>query len=72
MGEKRQLWSQRHPLRMGREVAFSFYLCFRFLLTYIFVCVYVLSPFSHVRLSATPQTVAHQPPLSMGFPKQEY
>ena len=43
MGEKRQLWSQRHPLRMGREVAFSFYLCFRFLLIYLCVCVRVKS-----------------------------
>ena len=27
---------------------------------------------SHVRLFATPGTVAHQAPLSMGFPRQEY
>ena len=27
---------------------------------------------SHVPLFVTPQTVAHQAPLSMGFPKQEY
>ena len=27
---------------------------------------------SHVRLFATPWTVAHQTPLSMGFPRQEY
>ena len=27
---------------------------------------------SHVWLSATPWTVAHQVPLSMGFPRQEY
>ena len=27
---------------------------------------------SHNRLFATPWTVAHQPPLSMGFPRQEY
>ena len=27
---------------------------------------------SHVRLLATPWTAAHQPPLSMGFPRQEY
>ena len=31
-----------------------------------------VSPSSHVQLSATPWTVAHQAPLSMGFPKQEY
>ena len=27
---------------------------------------------SHVRLYAIPWTVAHQAPLSMGFPRQEY
>ena len=27
---------------------------------------------SHVRLFATARTVAHQAPLSMGFPRQEY
>ena len=27
---------------------------------------------SHVRLFATPWTVAHQAPLPMGFPRQEY
>ena len=27
---------------------------------------------SHVQLCATPWTVAHQPPLSMGFSRQEY
>ena len=34
--------------------------------------VRVLSHLSHVRLFATPWTVAHQAPLSMGFPRQEY
>ena len=32
----------------------------------------MLSCFSHVQLFATPWTVAHQAPLSMGFPKVEY
>ena len=27
---------------------------------------------SHIRLFATPWTVAHQAPLSVGFPRQEY
>ena len=27
---------------------------------------------SHIRLFATPWTIAHQPPLSMGFSRQEY
>ena len=32
----------------------------------------LLSHFSCVRLCATPQTAAHQAPLSMGFSRQEY
>ena len=32
----------------------------------------VLNCFSRVRLLATPWTVAHQAPLSMGFTRQEY
>ena len=36
------------------------------------VCVCVLSCFSHVWLFATPWTIAHQSPLSMGFSRQEY
>ena len=32
----------------------------------------LLSHFSRVRLCATPWTVAHQSPLSMGFSRQEY
>ena len=38
-------------------------------LTYLDVSVYMLSC---VQLSATPQTVARQVPLSMEFPRQEY
>ena len=37
------------------------------------VCVYVcVKSLSHVRLLATPWTVARQAPLSMGFSRQEY
>ena len=32
----------------------------------------LLSHFSHVRLCVTPQTAAHQAPLSLGFSRQEY
>ena len=32
----------------------------------------VVQSFSRVQLFAIPWTVAHQAPLSMGFPKQEY
>ena len=41
------------------------------LCSHIFVCVSVKS-LSRVRLFATPWTVAHQAPLSMGFSRQEY
>ena len=34
--------------------------------------VHILSSFSRVWLCATPWTVAHQAPLSMGFSRQEY
>ena len=32
----------------------------------------LLSRFSRVRLCATPQTAAHQAPLSLGFSRQEH
>ena len=32
----------------------------------------MLSRFSHIQLLVTPQTVAYQAPLSMGFFRQEY
>ena len=32
----------------------------------------LLSRFSHVQLCVTPQTAAHQAPLSLGFSRQEY
>ena len=35
------------------------------------MCMYA-QLLSHVRLFATPWTVAHQAPPSMGFPRQEY
>ena len=36
------------------------------------MCVCMLSCFSHIWLFATPWTVAHHAPLSMGFTKQEH
>ena len=35
-------------------------------------CACMLSLFSHVQLFATPWTVAHQAPVSMGFSRQKY
>ena len=37
-----------------------------------FVHICMVSHFSHVRLFATPWTVAHQAPLSIEFSRQEY
>ena len=35
-------------------------------------CSESIKSLSHVPLFATPWTLAHQSPLSMGFPRQEY
>ena len=43
-----------------------------FKLHYLRDCILVVQSLSHVLLLATPWTVAHQSPLSMGFPRQEY
>ena len=37
-----------------------------------FACMHLLSHFSRVQFFATPQTIACQSPLSMGFSGQEY
>ena len=42
-----------------------------FALTEYFLLLLLLSRFSRVRLCATPQTVAHQAPPSLGFSRQE-
>ena len=39
---------------------------------YSMLLLLLLSRFSHVRLCATPQTAAHQAPLSLGFSRQEH
>ena len=39
---------------------------------YIMLLLLLLSRFSCVRLCATPQTAAHQAPLSLGFSRQEH
>ena len=48
---------------------------FRCICVCVCVCVYVhafAQSFSHIRLLATPWTIAYQASLSMGFPRQEY
>ena len=44
---------------------------FAFSFLYICFSVVVVQLLSHVQLFATPQTVAYQAPLSVGFPRQE-
>ena len=39
---------------------------------YLKLLLLLLSRFSRVRLCVTPQTAAHQAPLSLGFSRQEY
>ena len=38
----------------------------------MYICYAMLSHFSRVWLCATPQTAAHQAPLSLGFSRQEH
>ena len=45
---------------------------FAFLNTWIGMLLLLLSHFSRVWLCATPQTAAHQAPLSLGFSRQEH
>ena len=40
--------------------------------THVYTMCHVLSHFSHVQLCATPWTVVHQAPQSMGFSRQEH
>ena len=68
-----QLSHQRSPniqLEMLLKFTGKFYLMSRFTLSALLLLL--LSHFSHVRLCATPQTAAHQPPPSLGFSRQEH
>ena len=47
-------------------------LCLNYPRSKVAMCVYMCSCLSRVWLFLTPWTVAHQAPLSMGFPRQEY
>jgi len=38
----------------------------------MYMCVYLLSHFSRVRLCVTPETAAHQAPPSLGLSRQEH
>ena len=57
------------PYRLSQNSEYSF-LCYKVSPCFYLMCV--CESLSHVRLFATPWTVAHQAPLSMGFSRQEY
>ena len=68
--------SHPHLLPQSPKIC-SLYLCLICCLIYrvvvtIFLNSRLLSRFSCVQLCATPQTAAHQAPLSLGFSRQEY
>ena len=55
-------WNSTHLIRCNvRNISSFLWYCYR-----------KVKPFSHVRLFATPWTVAHQAPQSMEFSRQEY
>ena len=56
----------QHPQR--NPIPFSYH----FLTSSFPLALLLLSHISGVRLCATPQTAAHQAPLSLGFSRQEY
>ena len=53
-------------------VFFCLFVCLHFAACFMLLLLLLLSHFSHVRLCGTPQTAAHQAPLSLGFSRQEH
>ena len=71
--QRKHTHTQQYP-----DIIFSIYVYYRHTHTHthvyicVCVCVCVWSRFSRVQLFVTLWTVAHQAPLSLGFPRQEY
>ena len=59
-------------LRSGRRQGCPFLLFFFIIVLEVLLLLRLLSCFSRVRLCATPETVAHQAPPSLGFSRQEH
>ena len=68
MEHKEATWSANNILTI--HLGGNYTLCIRTLSKYMLLLL--LSHFSRVQLCATPQTAAHQAPLSLGFSKQEH
>ena len=58
----------KRQLRFWKELCWIYRSIWRLLLVHLSE----VKSLSHIRLFATPWTVAHQAPLSMGFSRQEY
>ena len=76
-------WNLLHLVTVQRNPPIKRYLClpkilnqvvsyYHFQTPFIAACVCMLSHFSRVQLFANLWTVVYQPPLSMGFSRQEY
>ena len=59
-------------LFMSSLISFISVLQFSAYSSFVSLPLLLLSRFSRVQLCATPQTAAHQAPLSLGFSRQEY
>ena len=58
---------------MGHDMFYCLSVLFVLIVYAVCVCVCVcVCTLSHIRLFATPWTIAHQAPLSMGFSRKEY
>ena len=65
--KKAHTHTQQYP-----EIILSIYVYYTHTHIYIYTCVCVWSRFSRVQLFVTLWIMAHQAPLSLGFPRQEY
>ena len=70
--EKINIWSQHVVLHVKVMTKNTSLLPFFISQSVPILLLLLLSHFSHVRLCATPQTVAHQAPPSLGFSRQEH
>ena len=65
-------WCTRRPPKGASSSAEALSPISAFQLRLLLLLLLLLSSFSRVQLCATPQTAAHQAPLSLGFSRQEH